>query len=424
MLPSGLVREHLAELEHALDELVERGEPMSPHDARLILDSASARLLLVESALQGQRGLAARGLAVARDTKASLIAWLAPRIGLLYHYPPKPIRLPVRYTRVAPPDPAPRISIVTPSFEQGQFLERTLCSVLEQRYPALEYYVHDGGSIDGSVEILQRYDAQLSGWTSARDDGQADAINRAFSNTSGEIMGWLNSDDLLLPGALACVGRYFAEHPEVDVVYGNRLMIDEHDGQIGAWILPRHDDEVLALADYVPQETLFWRRRVWEASGACLDQGFSYALDWDLLLRFQEAGARMVHLPRFMGAFRVHSEQKTSAAIIVGLEEMARLRERVHGRAVPVDEVLGRLQPYFRRHRILHFWQRLLDRLPLPATIVATAPPPRRLVAAASSPPGGTSRVGSISPGSTAMRSDDLRPAEPDSRLSMSPDRE
>jgi hypothetical protein len=194
------------------------------------------------------------------------------------------------------------------------------------------------------------------------------AINRGFASTTGEIMGWLNSDDLLLPGALAHVARYFADHPEVDVVYGNRLMIDANDGQIGAWILPGHDDDALTLADFVPQETLFWRRRIWDAAGARIDEEFAYALDWDLLLRFRSAGARMAHLPRYLGAFRVHDEQKTSATVSIGLAEMAQLREREHGRPVSIDEAIGRLQPFFRRHRVKHAWQRVLDRLPLPST--------------------------------------------------------
>jgi hypothetical protein len=187
-------------------------------------------------------------------------------------------------------------------------------------------------------------------------------------------MGWLNSDDLLLPGALAYVARYFSDHPEVDVVYGNRLMIDENDGQIGAWILPQHNDAVLTLADYVPQETLFWRRRIWDASGGRVDQSFSYALDWDLLLRFRAADARMAHLPRFLGAFRVHDQQKTSTALSVGLQEMGRLREQIHGRVVPTEEVLRRLRAYFFRHRLLHAWQRLLDRLPLETRAVQIGP--------------------------------------------------
>jgi len=147
------------------------------------------------------------------------------------------------------------------------------------------------------------------------DSGQAQAINRGFALTCGEIMAYLNSDDSLLPGCLNYVGTYFADHPEVDVVYGHRVLIDEEDREIGRWVLPRHTDEVLAWADYIPQETLFWRRRLWEAAGSSVSEEFRFAMDWDLILRFRDAGAKIVRVPRFLGAFRVHTDQKTSAEL-------------------------------------------------------------------------------------------------------------
>jgi glycosyltransferase involved in cell wall biosynthesis len=366
LLLADLVRDHLTSLESFLEEVVEREEPLSSLEAALLLEAAGARLRPVEHALRTERSSPWQfATTFARRARRRAIAWLGPRIGHLDHYPPKPIELPAAYFEQLPPNPTPTISLVTPSFEQARFLERTLCSVLDQGYPALEYHVYDGGSTDDSVEILRRYTDRLDSWVTTPDNGQADAINRAFAKTSGELMGWINSDDLLLPGALAYVARFFDDHPEVDVVYGNRLLIDEEDGQIGAWILPRHDDHALTLADYVPQETLFWRRRVWDAAGGRLDPSFLYALDWDLLLRFRAAGAHIVHLPRYLGAFRVHAEQKTSASRMVGLEEMGRLRERIHGRPMTTEEVLRRLRPFFFRHRLIHVWCRILDRLPL-----------------------------------------------------------
>ena len=103
-------------------------------------------------------------------------------------------------------------------------------------------------------------------------------------------------------------------HPDVDVIYGHRIIIDENDGDVGRWIMPRHDPRVLEWIDYVPQETLFWRKRAWDLAGG-IDPSFQFALDWDLLARFQQAGCRMVRVPYCLGAFRVHSEQKTSQAI-------------------------------------------------------------------------------------------------------------
>jgi glycosyltransferase involved in cell wall biosynthesis len=284
------------------------------------------------------------------------------RLGRLRQHPPQPLRIPTSYFDVEPPAPAATISIVTPCFQQGRFLERTLASIISQSYPALEYVVQDGGSTDQTLDILRRFDLLVS-WVSEPDLGQADAINRGFARTTGEIMGWLNSDDLLLPGALAYVARYFAGHPDVDAVYGHRFVIDERDRKVGSWILPRHSNRVLRLADYVPQETLFWRRRIWDAVGG-LDQSFQYALDWDLLLRFRAAGARMVRVPRFLGAFRVHDQQKRLVDSAVGVAEFMRLLRRIHGRELSRREVLARLVPYLARHLVLHAGCSALDRLP------------------------------------------------------------
>ncbi len=300
--------------------------------------------------------------------------WMKPRIGILRQYSPKPLLVPAKYGLAVPPEPAPTISIVTPSFRQGRFLERTVYSVVSQNYPSLEYIVQDGGSSDETIAVLRRYAPVLTDWRSEPDGGQADAINRGFERSTGEIMGWLNSDDLLLPGTLAYVARYFATHPTVDVVYGQRLMIDENDGQVGSWILPQHDAAVLTLTDYVPQETLFWRRRIWDAVGARVDPSFAYALDWDLLLRFHEAGALMVRLPRFLGAFRIHDEQKTTAASDVGDAECAQLRQRVHGRTISVEEMRSRMRPYYVRHLLVHERQRIIDWLPLRRQPVRTVP--------------------------------------------------
>jgi len=294
---------------------------------------------------------------------ARLRSWTQPRIGRLAHHEPKPLRVPAWYLETRSPSQAPTITIVTPSYQHGRFLDRTIYSVVGQEYPALEYVVQDGGSSDQTLEVLRRFDGLLTRWASEEDSGQADAINRGFRETTGEIMAWLNSDDLLLPGSLAYVAHFFVAHPEADVVYGHRLMINENDGEIGAWVLPRHDDLALTLEDFVPQETLFWRRRLWEAVGGRVDPGFEYALDWDLLLRFREVGANMVRLPRYLGAFRVHDAQKTTVSHGLGLDECARLRQRVHGRNLSIEEVQERKTPYLLRHLLIHTRQRLVDQL-------------------------------------------------------------
>ena len=336
------------------------------------LEDVTARLQAVEAALREQvEGPPRRGM------RARLRFWASPRLGELHQHAPQALRVPTWYLRADPPSPAPRISIVTPSRQQGRFIERTLYSVLSQGYPNLEYRVQDGGSDDGTLDVLRRYDGRLSGWASEPDSGQADALNRGFAATTGEIMAYLNSDDLLLPGALAHVASYFSAHPDVDAVYGHRVLIDEHDRQVGLWVLPPHDDRILALGDFVPQETLFWRRSAWERAGARMDPTLHYALDWDLLLRLSASGARIVRLPRFLGAFRIHASQKTQAPSRERDAEADRLRERSQERPMTSDEAYARVRPFLRRHVVHHTLARVAARLPLPRTPVRTLPPGR-----------------------------------------------
>lgn len=263
---------------------------------------------------------------------------MSQRLGLLVQYAPRRMHVPPRQ-RTGRQMRWPKISVVTPSWNQGAFIAATLESVLGQEYPALEYLVRDGGSTDQTCDILRSHAHRLSGWVSQPDKGQADAINQGMAESTGEIMAWLNSDDLLLPGALHHVAEYFVRHPEVDVLYGDRLLINQDGHEIGRWMLAGHDGEVMRWMDFIPQETLFWRRSAWEAVGG-LDASFQFALDWDLLLRFQDAGLRLAHTPRFLGAFRVHQQQKTLSQMSgLGLSEIERLLRRTFGRIPPRAEI-------------------------------------------------------------------------------------
>ncbi len=273
---------------------------------------------------------------------------LRPNLNRFQQYRPRPLVPGAGYRMAGDPDQAPSIAIVTPSLNQNRFIAETIASVLSQGYPRLSYTVEDGGSTDGTVATLERHGDALC-WSSAVDGGQAEAINRGFGRIQGEIMAWLNSDDVLLPGALAYVGDYFARHPEADVIYGNRIYIDAAGRETGRRVLPRHDPAALKYIDYVPQETLFWRRRVWSAVGP-LDASFQYALDWDFILRVQEAGFEMRHLPRFLGCFRVHDGQKTTAMEAVGLAEMQRLRLRSLGWMPSRQEISRAARRYLLRH--------------------------------------------------------------------------
>lgn len=294
--------------------------------------------------------------------KAHLIAGFRPMLGVLRQHPPRLAILPGPYQSSYPAEQLPKVSIVTPSYNQAIYLGRTIDSVLNQGYPNLEYVVQDGASKDGSREVLEAYSDRLTHWESVPDNGQTHAINLGFRHVSGDILAYLNSDDVLLPGALHYVAEYFLRHPEVEAVYGHRLIIDEQDREIGRWVMPPHDAEVLTWADFVPQETLFWRRSAWERIGSQLDESFHFAMDWDLLLRLQAAGVKMVRLPRFLGGFRVHPQQKTLVEISdTGFKEMNRLRERCHGRAVTHLEVTKGVAAYLSK-QVLYNWAEKISR--------------------------------------------------------------
>lgn len=277
-------------------------------------------------------------------------SWLRPPRGLfnLQQYPPRPLSV----TLSGPARPrlgTPRVAIVTPSFNQARFVGATVDSVLSQNYPNLAYVVQDGGSTDGTKDVLGAYGDRLS-WTSAADGGQTAAINAGFCKVSGDIMAYLNSDDLLLPGSLEAVADAFARYPDVDVVYSHRIIVDDAGHEIGRWVLPPHDRQAIGWADYVPQETMFWRRRVWDAIGP-FDESFRYAMDWDFILRAQRAGFRFKRLPLFLACFRVHETQKTTVINEVGMMESARLRQAHLGFVPSQAEVEKAVAAYIRRHK-------------------------------------------------------------------------
>jgi glycosyltransferase involved in cell wall biosynthesis len=220
-----------------------------------------------------------------------------------------------------------KISVITPSYNQAQYIQATINSVLSQNYPALEYLVMDGGSKDGTVEILRRYEDQLS-WVSEPDKGQADAINKGFKQSAGEIVTWLNSDDLHLPGVLHRVSEFFNQHPEVDVVYGDYYLINHS----GAVILRKQEipfdyNILLYGLDYIGQPTTFFRRRLFDRIGY-LDESLHFGLDWDYWLRVANSGGRFAHIPHYLAATRWHTEAKTLVAPPQMYAEHQAIRER------------------------------------------------------------------------------------------------
>jgi len=220
----------------------------------------------------------------------------------------------------------PDITVITPSLNQGQFIEQTIISVVEQQGVDLQYIVVDGVSQDATGAILERYRDRIGTLLIEPDEGQADALRKGFALAQAPICGYLNSDDYLLAGALKAVVDYFAAHPDVDAVYTDRVYVDEKDHPIRYWRLPRHSSYMMCRWDFIPQETCFWRREAMEEVGG-IDPSYRFAVDYDLFARMMIRGKRFVHLPGFVGVFREHPCSKTSTQLDqVGLAEMERVR--------------------------------------------------------------------------------------------------
>lgn len=207
---------------------------------------------------------------------------------------------------------APLVSIITPSFNQAAFLEQTIRSVLEQDYPNIEYWVIDGGSTDNSVEIIKQYAPRLAGWVSEKDKGQADGINKGLAKATGEIIGWLNSDDLYYPGAIAGAVEDFRLHPEASFVFSDVESIDEHGN---AFNLMRYDDwklPDLMTFHIIGQPGVFMRRAVLEQAGY-LDLNYNYLLDVQLWLRMAAIAEPYYAPEEVWAAARIHSDAKNIA---------------------------------------------------------------------------------------------------------------
>ena len=213
----------------------------------------------------------------------------------------------------------PRVSIVTPSYNQKSYLEQTLTSVLEQDYPNLEYMVVDGASTDGSVAIIQKYASRLAWWVSEKDKGQAEGINKGLARATGEIIGWLNSDDLYLPGTLSAVVEAFQQHPECGLIYGDMLAVDADGKTINLLRFGDYQLEELAQFKIIGQPAVFFRRSMLEKVGL-LDPSYHFLLDHHLWVRMAQM-APIYHVPAIWAAARFHPAAKNVAqAALFGKE--------------------------------------------------------------------------------------------------------
>lgn len=213
----------------------------------------------------------------------------------------------------------PKISIVTPSYNQARYIEETILSVINQDYPNFEYIIIDGGSTDGSVEIIRKYSTRLAFWVSEKDNGFADAINKGFRKATGDILFWINSDDLLMNEALKIVGRYFARFSKAQVIFGDRWIIDENSRKIRDVRFHFYHCGFFKNYRNIAQEATFWRRDIFELVGG-LDESLQYAIDLDLWCRFSKIST-LHYLPFHLGAFRQQPGSKTSTMNIIGKQE-------------------------------------------------------------------------------------------------------
>jgi glycosyltransferase involved in cell wall biosynthesis len=212
----------------------------------------------------------------------------------------------------------PRITVITPSYNQGAFIEQTIQSVLSQGYPDLEYIVMDGASTDNTLDVLRKYDGRLT-WISEQDRGQSHAINKGFRMATGDVVAFLNSDDLYLPGALQTVGQYFASHPESAWLTGRCHIIDQ-DNRVIRKGITRYKNlwlrfasyQTLQITNYISQMATFWRREVIEREGE-IDESLHYSMDYDFWLRVGRH-YKLIVIDPYLACFRIHATSKAGAS--------------------------------------------------------------------------------------------------------------
>jgi len=263
----------------------------------------------------------------------------------------------------SPLGPSPRVSIVTPSYNQGRFIRRTIESVLAQSYKNIEYLVVDGGSTDETHEVLRSFGDRVR-WVSETDSGQAAAINKGLNAASGQIVGFLNSDDVLLPHAIEHVVEHFRNNLECDLVYGDAQYIDDSDAVIGTYRTAEYSFERLMEDCCICQPAAYWRASAGNAVGR-LDEELQYAMDYDFWIRLDRAGFVLQHMPKTIAQSRLHVGAKT-----------LRARPEIYREIFDVCRSRG---GYVSRSYIDGFWHHLVYERRGPARLLRFFPPLRGL---------------------------------------------
>lgn len=219
----------------------------------------------------------------------------------------------------------PKVTIVTPSYNQAEFLEKTILSVINQDYPNLEYIVIDGGSTDNSVDIIKKYQDKIDYWVSEKDNGQSHAINKGFAKATGQIFNWLNSDDLLLPGAIRIAVDYLTQNPDIKMVYGDRIVIGTDGRLLRAVEKPRYLKKYSFLNARIPQETTFFTRDLYESVEG-LNEDLHLVMDTDLWKKFKSK-TDFIHIPFYLGAYREHITSKSVVSLGLNRDSDAARKE-------------------------------------------------------------------------------------------------
>ena len=235
----------------------------------------------------------------------------------------------------------PKISIVTPSYNQGQFLEQTILSVLGQSYPNLEYLIYDGGSNDDSVAIIKKHEQHLTYWESKKDKGQSDAINKGFARATGDILMWLNSDDILMPNMSQYIAKQFIEKGD-GIYFGNCIHFEESVTGVstyGSDVVDRYKTLTLDLAAIIIQPSSFWSRKVWENNGI-LDENFHFGFDWEWFLRAKKNNIEFFALHQPLSIYRIHEAHKSGVGGTKRQDELLKIYELYSPKYAPLYRLI------------------------------------------------------------------------------------
>ena len=259
----------------------------------------------------------------------------------------------------------PKISIVTPSMNQGAFLEATILSVLGQGYPNLEYFIIDGGSIDNSIDVIKKYQDKLTFWCSEKDNGQSQAINKGFLKATGEILAWINSDDILMPQSLFLMAHYYSSSEGKDTLFfGNCIHFEESPSGVfsyGSDVVANAEKYDLNICDYIIQPSSFWSKKIWEQAGP-LNENLHYAFDWEWYLRAKGKKINFKPLTNVIALYRIHDSQKTGTGGFKRRSEIEKIYNRFSKPEIAIlyKSMISDLDPSMKRSILDRIKRRLI----------------------------------------------------------------